>query len=215
MSNFVDEVKRLLGVKEIDSKTMIYRFNGFISSCNLDLTNAMWNIKARDTNNPYISTQYEDKENSYDINISNGYESGKGKVLILLGKYNDLSMLLVNYIDKDYNKNKVNELPFHIKLKKPKDNYIYLMEIVCDSNTSCIFKITRTIDDNKNILNFDGNIKFDNILKIVESFTKDPEYLFNKYNDVIENKRFHFTDEELSSGMINIDKEPVKKKKKH
>ena len=209
MSNFVDEVKRLLGVGDIDSKTMIYRFNGFISSCKLDLTNAMWNIKGRDTNNPYISTQSEDKDNNYNINISDGYESGKGKVLILIGKYNDLSMFLLNYCDKDILKFKINEIPFKMKLKKTINNNDYLLEIECDNtNSLCIFKITK----NNYSLNFDGTIKFDKILKIVESFTNNPEFVFDKYSEVINSKRFHFTDEELNSGMM--DSEIVKKKKK-
>ncbi len=207
MSNFVDEVKRLLGVRDFSSKTMIYRFNGFLLSCNLDLTSAMWNIKSRDTNNPYISAQSEDKDNNYNINISDGYETGKGKVLLLIGMYNDLKLFLANYCDKDYNKLKINELPFKIKLKKPVDNIEYLLEIECDNlNSLCIFKISK---DNYS-LNFDGTIKFDKILKIVESFANDPKYVFDKYSDVINSKRFHFTDQELSSGIM--DNEPVKKR---
>ena len=209
MNKFIEEIKSQFGLNNLDSKTMIFRYNGFISACNMNLDNSKWNEKGVDTNNPYINKERNIDGEEYSINFTCGYETGKGKVLILLGTYGDLSMFLLNYCDKDIFKFKINEIPFKMKLKKTIDNNDYLLEIECDNtNSLCIFKITK----NNYSLNFDGTIKFDKILKIVESFTNNPEFVFDKYSEVINSKRFHFTDEELNSGLI--DSNVVKKKKK-
>lgn len=218
MNNFIEEIKKQFGLNNLDSKTMIFRYNGFISACNMNLDNSRWNEKGLDTNNPYINKERKIDGEDYSINFSVGYETGKGKVLILLGTYDDLSLFLVNYCDSDIIKFKVNEVPFKIKLKKPKDNITYLMEVDCDNNRSlCDFRYTRSDDNDKKIIKFDSIISFEKLLKIVESFVKDPEYVFNEYSNIIDNREIHFTKEELNKGIINEEKndnQTVKKKKR-
>lgn len=218
MNKFIEEIKSQFGLNNLDSKTMIFRYNGFISACNMNLDNSKWNEKGVDTNNPYINKERNIDGEEYSINFTCGYETGKGKVLILLGTYGDLSVFLVNYCDSDTIKFRVNEIPFKIKLKKPKDNNTYLMEVDCDNNKSlCNFKYTRSDDKDKKILKFDGIISFERLLKIVESFVNDPEYVFNEYCNIIDNREIHFTKEELNKGIINEEKndnQAIKKKKR-
>ena len=205
MNNFSEEIKQRFAIKELDTKTMIYRFNSFVSACHMEL-NGLWHEKNTDYTYPHICMVSEEKDNEYNINFSSNYEASSGKVLILIGKYNDLKLFLINYIDKD-NKFKINELPYKIKLMKSN----YLLEIVCDNYKSlCWFRLT----NNDNVIRFYGNINYDGVMKIVDSFVTNPEYLFDKYKTVIVRKRIDFTKEELEEGMINKDNEPITKKKR-
>lgn len=206
MNNFSEEIKRRFGIKELDTKTMIHRFNSFVSACHMNLNSGLWHEKNSDYTYPHICMVSEEKNHEYNINFSSNYETGNGRVLILIGKYNDLSLFLINYVDRDI-KFKINELPYKIKLKKTNN----LLEIECDNYKSlCRFSIT----SNNQTMVFYGNINYDDVMKIVDAFVTNPEYLFDKYKNVIVRKRIDFTQDELKEGMINRDNEPTKTKKR-
>ncbi len=200
---------------EFSSKTLTYRIDGFMKACKMDLSDSKCFKLTNSQGFPYISKCLETLEKNYYINFTRNKDQDKGRNLVLMGKYNNLSFMFTNYIDKDKNKNKINNLPFHIAIGKKENDFKYQMEIV--SGLDYRVKITLKKEGEKvslpNAITFQVNIiDFSKVLCLVESFVDDPQMVISKYSEIINNKAFIITNKDLEKG-ITINKElevPVK-----
>ncbi len=209
--NYCDEMKDQYKIEELESETLKYRINKFMYACGMDLTESSWEKDISTTRLPYIYKKMDDEAINYDVRFARSYDREKGKCFILIGKYNDLNLMFINYFDKDKRKNRVNEIPFHILLSK---NYgaAYQLEIRSTSSTHAKFFVKKNIpfDMLPNVVVFQADVKdFGQVLKLVKSFVHNPALVFKIYDAQINSKEVVLTNKDLSSALVvdeNLDK---------
>lgn len=210
-------------IEKIDSKTLEYRFDMFLLACTNDLT-VLENSKpvqcTGDNGLPYVNKSKNNDEEKYNINFCLNYNHTRGKSVVLMGMYNSLNLMFINYCDSDKRKNEINELPFHIKLGETFDDVHYEMEIKGEPKEHTKFILKKYHNDTEyfNSLVFYANIvEFGDILKLVNSFVKDPKTIYERYNKTIDNKKIMITYNDLKNNFISSEDtlcEPVKGLKK-
>ena len=212
--SYCNELKNGFDIKELDSMTLSSRIDGFVSACNLDLSNSLCEKLISVTRVSYVNKKLNEDKLKYNINFARGYDDKLGRYFIIIGKYNDLDLLFTNYYGKDRNLNKINSLPYQITLMKMFDNYNYSINI--ESNgLKTKFELVKRKDDNElnNTLAFYANVRdFNKTLMIVKSFVNNPKVVFDTYNEVMNSKKVSFSTNDLDQ--INTDQND-KVKRKH
>ena len=216
--NFVEEIKNKYRVNELNSNTLAYRINGFISACNMNLENSILFKDVSSNNLEYANLKSEDGK-TFDLKFFRNCKQKEGKYFTLMGNYEDLEVIFTNYYDKDKNYNKINELPFKISLKKEFNDFEYSMDIVMESKPRVKCAIRKNSDKMMlpQVISFPANVfDFGLILKIVKSFVNDPESLLSTYDNCLKQKGTSLTNGDLIKGISNDEKleEPVKGIKK-
>ncbi len=216
--NFVEEIKNRYKVDELNSNTLTYRINSFISACNMNLENSVLSKDISATNLEYANLTSEDGK-AFDLKFFRNYKEKEGRYFTLMGNYGDLDVLFTNYYDKDKNYSKINELPFKISLKKKYNNFDYSMDIVMESKPRVKFAIRKNSDKMMlpYVISFPANVlDFGLILKMVKSFVNDPESLLSTYDKCLKQKGTSLTNGDLIKGITNDESldEPVKGFKK-
>ena len=208
--NFCEELKRKLGLIELDSKTLSYRINGFLYACNMDLENG--NIGGTIDNGKIICSIKKNEDGVFEvmINVIEGDHFNHERELVLKGNYNNINFLFSNKYDKNTMKNKILEIPFNINLKK--DKYILTVNSVFEERVE--FYLEEVNDNYSRHIHFYANISnFEDILRLVATFVNNPKEVFDNYNNIMEAKKIVFTNTDVKKGLI-FDKElekPVNK----
>lgn len=219
--NFCEEIKNEYKVEELESKTLSYRFNGFIYACDIDLRESDWIKEISPMRIPYINKKYEDSNKKYNVNFSRNYNHEKGNSMFVIGEYNNLKFLFMNYYDEDKKIDKINEIPFHITLGKSYNEFAYQLDMETISKTNVKFFIKKLKEKSlvviPNTLTFTADVTdFGKILKLVKSFVHNPELVFIAYNEIMNRKEVSFSNKELSVALVEDEKldKPKKKKRK-
>ena len=206
--NFVESIKNEFKVDELNSNTLTYRINNFIKACNMNLSDGIISKE----NSSLINIKSDD----YDLKFFKDSNEQEGNSFVLIGNYDDIEVSFTNFYDNDKKVNKINELPFRLSLVKNYNDIIYTMDI----NTTTYPTVKFTIGRNKElpqVISFQANIlDFSIILKLVKSFTTNPEFVYDTYNNIINQKNIILTNGDLNKGIIKDDSldEPVKGFKK-
>ena len=203
--NLYEELKKKINVEDLNSKTLSYRINGFVYACNMKLEDAGWFKCFTQNKKPYINKHEDNKDVKYSINFGLSYDNQKGKFCAIIGKYNDLEVYFINYYDEDKKKDRINEIPFHISIKKGNNNSFYKLSINTMSRSSVYFDLEKKSEKERfpNCLNFVAKNKdFSRILKLIKSFVDNPEIVFIAYNDVMSGKDIHFTKREMNAAIM-------------
>ena len=218
-SFFNEMSEEFAAIEKIDSETLKYRFDKFVCACDMELNDSKPVKCTGDNGLPYINKSKKNDEKEYNINFALNYDHKRGKSIVLMGKYNDLNLMFVNYCDTDTNKDRINEIPFFIKLGKVYNGSSYVLEIQSEYKSRVRFILRK--DNEKMMIPraivFHSNVLyFGKIQKLVKSFVNNPEYPYKKYNDVCEKKDTVFSNADLNAGLLedNTLDEPVKGVKK-
>lgn len=214
--SFCDEIKKEYNVLELESKSLSYRIDSFIYACDMDLSDSLCVKGISKTRAEYINKKKDTGNFQYDINFTRGYDHEKGNYFVLLGKYNDLVLLFANYFDKDKNKSRINEIPFHISLGKIYNDYAYQIcfETVTASRVKITIKKSKEDEMIPNSIVFQTNISdFSKVLKLVKSFVRNPELVYITYDEIMNRKEIMFTSSDFDVAIINDPKldEPINK----
>ena len=121
--------------------------------------------------------------------------SDRGFLIHVEGNYENLEFSINNYIGKKNLDKKIREIPFSFHIKRYLDDSIYEihMNTAFEKEIHFVF-----IKDNKKMC-FNANVlEFANILNLIKTFVINPEIVFNKYEEIIDNKRIMFTNGELN-----------------
>ena len=207
--DFCKEIMNIYKVEELNSETLKYRINKFIYACGMDLTDSIWSEDISKTNLPYVCKKKSDGDITYNINFARDYDREKGKNFILIGQYNELKLMLVNYFEKDKRKDIVNEIPFHILLSKEYMEATYQLEIknIHNLRAKFILKKNKANDMLPSIVAFQSNVvDFGKILKLVKSFVYNPDLVFKVYDEKLNSKEIVFTNKDLDAALVVDDK---------
>ena len=210
--NLVEDLLNRCYVDVLDSKTLNYRLNGFIYACGMDLSDGTNKQLVGGYELPLFERTLTDSNNRVLLTWTRDTEKGDG--VILDGEYNDLKCLFINYYEKDKNKNKVNQLPFIVSMKKKVDDTYYMLRMETDLAPRVQFYLATLNGDVLNETVFYASVlEFSKILRIVQAFNNDPEMVFSKYAHTFDNKKVFFASRELNSVMQNDKKldEPYSK----
>ena len=203
--NFCDEIIREYRAEELDSKTLKYRINKFIYACGMDLSDSLWVKDISSTNLPYIFKKKTDGDITYSINFARDYDREKGRNFILIGEYNGLKLMFVNYFEKDKRNDIVNEIPFHILLSKEYKDAAYQLEINAGQNLKAKFIIKKNKESDilPSVVTFQANVNdFGKILKLVKSFVHNPDLVFRVYDEKLNSKEVIFTNKDLDAALV-------------
>ena len=217
--SYVNEIKEKYNLKYLDSETLKYRIDGFIYACNMNLEDSECMQEMILSSTQYFQKEYDSDDLKYLVNFSNQNDLEKGKNVALAGKYNDMEFAYFNYYDYDRNKNKINEIPFMIYLSNKCDKYNYLIRIETITGTMVKFRFIK-YQDNVSLssrLNFNVNVKeFSDVLKVVKAFVTNPEQVFRKYCEIMNQKEVVFSIEDLRNATSNDEKleNPMEKTRK-
>ena len=88
--SYCDEIKDKFNIDDLNSATLKYRLDGFITACNMDLENSIPTKEISITRTPYINIKNDEENLKYDINFSYHYNKEDGKNFVLTGDYNKL-----------------------------------------------------------------------------------------------------------------------------
>ncbi len=185
-------------IEELNSKTLIYRIDGFMEACNMNLENSICEKKISSFRTPYINKTNHEDGIEYSVNFMYIYDCDKGNNFTVIGNYEDLDFAFINYYDKDKNKNRIGEIPFSIMIEKKVNDSIYNIEM----NSTLAKQVEFIIKKDDERLCFYANIlDFSKILNLVNSFVTNPEIVFETYNEIMNKKKVVFTNGDLNKAI--------------
>ena len=195
--SYCKELIDIYKIEELDSKTLIYRIDGFMEACNMNLEKSICQKVISSSTKAYINNTTFDYNQTYSVNFAYIYDYENGKSFTVSGNYEDIDFCFINYYEKDKNKNRIIEIPFSLVIEKKINDTKYVIRMTSRINKQVEFSIMK--NDEK--LRFYANIiDFSKVLNIIKSFVNDPEILFNKYDEIMNKKRVIFTNGDLNKG---------------
>ena len=217
-SFFREMVEEIEGFTKINSKTLEYRYDKFVEACGMSLEDSKPVKCTGDSGTLYISKTKDNDEKKYNINFCLNYDYKNGRSTVLMGLYDDLNMVFINYCDTDKNKNVINEIPFQLKLGKVYQGIYHEIEIIGKPKelTKFIIKKNRGGDISDSLTFYINLSDFGLIIRLVKSFVTDPETIYEHFNGIMNKKKVTLTYNDLENGIIkdNNLNEPVKGIKK-
>ena len=202
---------------EIDSKTLAYRIDGFLYACNYtlkeDAHEQVWKIFEKQYENIVNFDQNDEKK--LNILVKKQIDPKRGNYIMLKGESDDLMFVFNNYYGKKKIDKKIMEIPFDIVLIKKFNDMEYQM--ILGTNVDKEVRFTVIKNNEKKIVFYANIFDFSKILKLVKSFVKNPDVVFNTYSEVISEKRISFTNTDVNKVIENdknLDKPASKLMKK-
>ena len=129
--NFCREVNNILNVKELDSKTLTYRINGFLLASSMNLDNGIYKYIVN--NNHFHFATKKSCNDDYNVSISiMDYDNHHNKKVKLFGDYSYLQFEFINDYNKNVLRNKIIRLPFSITINKDCGKNILKLRTVKD-----------------------------------------------------------------------------------
>ena len=231
----------LSGINRLfNNKTFNYRINGFAYACRIEGVETLSNIVLhadyvggfRNMNKSdieYGQTLLGKKKNGnseidYFFTATTAKDNNNIQSITLNGHYGDLRFTFTNYCKiKELYKldKKVMDLPFSIHLAKAvdRDNYVLKIETVNGIETK--FTYSKYREHKKRTISYTHSfycniLDFESVLSFVKSFVYNPELAFSKCEEIRENKKVTYTENDLNKVVMkdaNLEK-PVGKVKK-
>ncbi len=200
--SYCKELREQYKIDDLDSKTLKYRIDGFIEACDMNLEGSIPEKKISSTFAQYIAKESDEEGLQYNVRLSFRCDYERGESIVVIGDYNDISFILVNFYDKD-KKNRIVELPFSLAVEKTVGDIKYRISLESTVDRQVEFSISK---DDKQVHFFANILDFSKVLNLVSTFINDPENLFKTYDEIMNKKKVFFTNGDLNKGFEKSDR---------
>lgn len=195
-----NDLQKVITTDELDSNTLKYRINNFIYACNIDLEEGKYIHIINDKSRHFCIKESVDDKYRLSINIMDYLFSRESREFRLAGRNGNLFFEFINRYNDNVLRNKVMEIPFSIELDINRGEYVLKTATVEGERVE--FNLKKRIENGYEHLRFFANIlDFSNILQLVKSFVEDPKLVYDKYDEVIAEKKIVLTNTEVKKGM--------------
>lgn len=198
--DFCEELSEKFNNNIFKMPTIVYRLNGFVEACGLELTE-----ETVTCNESFLKKTSND--NKYDIEIMNIYRKKGYKTIFINGSYDDFAFQFLNtFKEQRVKTNQIIEIPFTIKLCKMDDNIQYEMIVESNSHeTSYIFlkDNLENEEENEKVKFYTKRVDIENVFGLLPSFIDNPRQVFETYKEIFANKKVYFNNNDLDSIKYN------------